>query len=512
MLGGVPAGPAGAGGTLADVVGDLHARLIRWTARQALAATSVTGISLALGICAAAWFSAGSRAAELNGCLALSASYLAAFAAREIAGEAARGRGRAAWVVTLGTRLCDIAALAGLALGALAEGWPGLWPLAVTVLALVAVRETMTACSGPVRFGDSPAGRAAAAALAMPAGGRVLLIVATAPIWGPRASLLVLLDWGIIAVGYGIGSGTAARRRDRRAPRERPERSEPGGLAVLLQPARPPERAEAKAGPAGQQPIHVLRMELAPPPRGLSLGDLAPAGDLASPADTGAAASPAGGEPGPAAAAAAAQRQAMVLRCRDDGAIARWLGALVRGQLMPLPPALLALAAVAMMAHLGLRDLPGLLILAPALIMLVAAPGSSHPHGGRLDWLAPAVLQAAQYTYIWALGTAAGVPGPVVFALCAVIAVHYADLSSASSPVLPASRRAWPLLARMTPGRGACERGAWLGWDGRMIICGLGAAMGIAVFAYLAVAAYLGVLICWKFMTSSHGVAEGDRR
>ncbi len=43
-----------------------------------------------------------------------------------------------------------------------------------------------------------------------------------------------------------------------------------------------------------------------------------------------------------------------------------------------------------------------------------------------------------------------------------------------------------------------------------MIACGLGAAMGITTFAYLALAAYLGVLICWKFMTN--GLREGDCR
>jgi Family of unknown function (DUF5941) len=506
MLGGVPAGPAGAGGTLADAVGDLHTRLLRWTARQALAATSVTGISLALGICAAAWFSAGSRAAQLDGALALSASYLAAFAARQIAGEAARARGnqpgRAAWVVTLGARLCDVAALTGLALGALGQRWTGMWPLAVTVLSLVAVRETMTACSGLDRPGDSPAWRTALTVLAMPAGGRVLLIVATAPLWGPRASLLALLDWGIIAVGYGVGAGTAARRRSRRPPARPRPRSEPGGLSVLLQPARPAEPAEPLTSPGGQQPIPVLRMQLAPPPPGVIVQ---PA--VASPADTSELEATAAEPDSPAAIAAAERRRATVLRCRDDGAIARWFGKPVRGQLMPLPPALLALAAVAMVAHLGLSDLPGLLILAPALIMLVAAPGSSHPHGGRFDWLVPAVLQGAQYTYIWALGTAAGVPGPVSFALCAVIAVHYADLASAGSPVLLAPRR-----ARLGPGRAAPERGGWLGWEGRMIVCGLGAAAGVAMFAYLALAAYLGLLICWKFMTSSHGVGEGVRR
>jgi hypothetical protein len=202
----------------------------------------------------------------------------------------------------------------------------------------------------------------------------------------------------------------------------------------------------------------------------------------------------------------------MVARCRDDGAIARWFGRLVRGQLMPLPPALLALAAVAMLAHLGLGDLPGLLILAPALIMLVAAPGASHPHGGRFDWLVPAVLQGAQYLYIWALGTAERVPLPVTFALCAVIALRYADLGAPGSPALPARRRKPSPQARMAPGQPPPERGSWLGWEGRMIACGLAAAMGITTFAYLALAAYLGVLICWKFMTSCHGLREGDCR
>ena len=129
---------------------------------------------------------------------------------------------------------------------------------------------------------------------------------------------------------------------------------------------------------------------------------------------------------------AARRAQATVLRNRDDGMLARWFGQLVRGQLMPLPPALLALAAVAMLAYLGLRDLPGLLILAPALVMLVAAPGASHQHDGRFDWLVPAVLQGAQYVYIAALGFAVGVPAPITFLLCVTVALHYADVGSAA--------------------------------------------------------------------------------
>ena len=177
--------------------------------------------------------------------------------------------------------------------------------------------------------------------------------------------------------------------------------------------------------------------------------------------------------------------------------ISRWVGGLVRGQLTPLPPALVALTAVAVLAHLGLRDLPGFLTLAPPIMMLVAAPGSSHWHDGRLDWLVPAVLQGAQYIYIAALGFASGVPAAVTFLLAAAVAVRYADLSSPVSPP-------------PTSPTHSARRPEWLGWEGRMLVCGLGAAMGVAMFAYLALAAYLAVLLGSKVVTGYSGSREGD--
>jgi hypothetical protein len=67
------------------------------------------------------------------------------------------------------------------------------------------------------------------------------------------------------------------------------------------------------------------------------------------------------------------------------------------------------------------------------------------------------------------------------------------------------------LLARpRQPGDGSAERGHGLGWEGRLLVAGLGAAIGIATFAYLALTAYLGVLICLKVMTSCHAPPEED--
>jgi hypothetical protein len=702
MLGGMPAGPARAGGTLAASVGGIPRAVADWLARRSLAPTSAAGISLTLAICASVWFTAGTRPANVKGALVLGAGYLAALAARQLAGQAGRRQAqvvavtgrrpladsrRPGWLASLSARIGDSAVYVGLAIGAAAQGWAATWPLAITVLSLVSIRETMTACSGPAdpdAVSDGPVRRAIVTVLTMPVGGRVLLIAVVAPVWGARASLLALLDWAIIAVGYGIGSGTATRRRRRRGAEAAPSglagpdggpgpgesgpvdcepaesgtggfapdgcepngpggagpgrggsgrgrrwggRVRPGpvsgsdGLSILLKPvqaAGQPSPAQTRALRPGMRSIPVLRMELtAPPPTVAAMPPAEPAaggaadgltgldalglgggdsrngigganglgggdgrnglggaddgwanggwaddrGGLGEPDGRGEPDGPddaadwydvraeettgelgeitgefgavgaADGEPddglawpdndeaglesderGPDSDALGSgsdglapdgdeRAPAVVLRCRDDGVISRWFGRLVRGQLMPLPPALLALAAVALLAHLGLRDLPGLLILAPALVMLVAAPGSSHRHDGRFDWLVPAVLQGAQYIYIAALGLASGVPVAVTFGLCAVVALRYADLGSPGSPVLAARCGPWARRGR--------EPGAWLGWEGRMIVCGLGAAMGIAMFAYVALAAYLGALICWKVMTSGLGLREG---
>ncbi|MGH3276392.1 MAG: DUF5941 domain-containing protein [Streptosporangiaceae bacterium] len=795
VIGGISAGPqevVGALATVAATVDDLYNRTADWAERQSLAPASGAGISLTLGICAAGWFTAGTRTGNLYGALAIGVGYLVALAAREFLAPAQAmpsdlgGSARAAWLTMLGTRLSEYAVYVGLAIGAAAGGWHGVWPLTIAVLGLAAICDTMAVCSTPARpyrsqpeatqpeatvldatepgdpispqepgdltddgMAGDPAlndpeldqlrpgsifGRVLLTALAMPPGGRILLVALAASVLGAQPALLGLLDWGIIAVGYGVGSRTAARRRERRAgrrvsatPDETVAGSMPASLAVLLVPQRPtktaapiaaspddpelpvargvpsraglvssgavssdatmpdasmpgtvpelagtllggspdlgrpdlgrpdldgepavsvaPGRSHARVGrdedavydwaddgwtedmadvvstgpaiaddrsaadPVTHSATHgrgtgrgsvtdaeladqdEWDAELAATPQftetdaalpGIPRSAEAPAEALVQaqvvqaqalfPAETPA------GAPARARAEAAQvnrageskagspgddrRRLAAVLRNRDDGTLSRWFGQLVRGQLMPLPPALLALVGVAMLARLGLRDLPGLLILAPAIVMLVAAPGASHRHDGRFDWLVPVVLQAAQYVYIAALGFAAGVPAPITFALCATIALHYADLGSLGSPVLRAVRRAGsPRVTRQRavsarrlsarparprrsfqrllgehrsgrerPGReqaggeqprdrqragqrqATAELGTWMGWEGRMIVVGLGAAMGVAMFAYLALAGYLGWLIWGKIGATYFRHQEGGAR
>lgn len=194
------------------------------------------------------------------------------------------------------------------------------------------------------------------------------------------------------------------------------------------------------------------------------------------------------GEDGPPVASAT------LLRLRDDGTLARYLGALVRGSLLPLPPAILGLAAVTALAVLGLHGLPGLLLLAPAFVMLLAAPGSANAHLGRLDWLVPVLLLSSQVLYIGAVGAGGRVPGPVVFALAAALLVRYTDLACAQRPVLLVSPRRRDSMPR--------EYGTAMGWDGRVLFIGFAAALGIATAGYLVLTAYLVLLIGAKAVRS----------
>jgi hypothetical protein len=459
--------PTPAGDDAADMAGatflaDAARMTFGWAQRRSLGLTSACGICLALAVCAAAWFSSGTRADIVRGVAALWGGYLvlragqrllqlsgheaeahrpAAFASAESPAESSspeavlrpspgqelammparnatdrRRIGPAAWLAALGGTLAECAVYAGLAIGAAAERWSDTWNLAIAVLGMVAVRNLMTACSTPPGFSERSDGafrRISEAVLTMPVGGRVLVIGIVAPFWGARAALLALLDWAIISIGYGIAGRAAA-------------------------------------------------------------GVTAQAGDR--------------GKPGPAGP------RSTLIRLRDDGALARTLGVLVRGNLMPLPPAILGLAAVSALAFLGLHGLPGALMIAPAIVMLLAAPGAGHPHTGRFDWLVPVLLLGAQVLYLAAIGLAAKVPGAVIFALIAAIVLRYTDLARPDRPVQ---------LARLRdPDAEPVERGTSLGWEGRLLFAGLAAAMGVATFAYLALTAYLGVLICAKVVTS----------
>jgi uncharacterized protein DUF5941 len=178
---------------------------------------------------------------------------------------------------------------------------------------------------------------------------------------------------------------------------------------------------------------------------------------------------------------------------RDDGVVARWLGGLVQGRLPPLPPVLVGLFVTCVLTALGLGNLPGILVLTPVEAMLLAALGACHPHDGRLDWLVPALLEAGECVFLAALGFSHRVPAALVFAVLAGVIMRHLDVAyrARSGYGIPADRFG-------------------LGWDGRMLLAGLAALIGIVPFVYAALSGYLLVLFCWDFLSGWLHPTVGD--
>ena len=90
---------------------------------------------------------------------------------------------------------------------------------------------------------------------------------------------------------------------------------------------------------------------------------------------------------------------------------------------------------------------------------------------------------------------AAEVQEPVIFVLSSAILLHY------TRPFLPSHSSSQARRRRAEDAEPA-QRGTALRSEGRMLFVGLTAAMGLAAFAYLALAVYLTVLICMKVVSS----------
>lgn len=159
---------------------------------------------------------------------------------------------------------------------------------------------------------------------------------------------------------------------------------------------------------------------------------------------------------------------------RGDGRLAIWIGKWVDGRLPPLAPLIVGLLVTGVLCALGLRNLSGILLLTPVEAMLLAALASWHPHDGRSDWLVPLLLQATEYVFLAEIGYAGHVWPPLTFALVVVAGFRHLDLAH---------------RVRGNLADGIDRRG--FGWEGRMIIAGVAAALGITLVAYAALALFL---------------------
>jgi uncharacterized protein DUF5941 len=168
---------------------------------------------------------------------------------------------------------------------------------------------------------------------------------------------------------------------------------------------------------------------------------------------------------------------------RNDGWMAREIGLIVGGRLPPLLPAAVGVVVTGVLAALGMANLPGLLMLTPVEAMLLAALGSRHPHDGPRDWLVPPLLLTGEILYMAALGLAHQVPPIAIYSLLAAVVLRHVDVAY-----------------RARHGAGISADIYGLGWDGRMLLIGLGAMTGQAPLVYIAFSGYLWVLFGWDFL------------
>jgi hypothetical protein len=438
-----------------------------WAAMRQLTPAALYGISLGLGLIAAVWFAELAVRSKLLAVAALAGSFLFARTGSLVAATSREGRIKAVvgWLGIACGLLTELGLYAGLAVSAgLSPGvtartgvagldgtfgsalrdtavatWggagtTGVWRLAIAAALLLGLRKLAglsyehTARTPGNLFPRSVL-RVGEETATLPAGERLVLIAVTSVFFGPRLTFVLLLAWGVLAAGY-VLAGQLARSA----------RADPEAPADYRDPAGD-EDAEDYPGPAG------------------------------------AAAWSAGGG---------------LAAYRGDGPLARWIGVLVDGRLPPLPPLLVGLLVTGVLAALGLANLPGILVLVPVEVMVLAALGALHPHDGRADWLVPALLLTGEGVYLIALGLARHVAPWLVFALIAAVLLRHLDLA-----------------CRARAGRGLPADTAGLGWEGRMLLAGAAALAGVVPFAYAALSGYLWLLFIWDFLSGWLAPADG---
>ena len=181
----------------------------------------------------------------------------------------------------------------------------------------------------------------------------------------------------------------------------------------------------------------------------------------------------------PAPDAELAYHGSRLVAYRDDGPVAQALGRLTRGQLPPLLPLLVAVVVTGILLIAGVNGQTSPAVFAPVVVLLLAGPGSTHPHGGRLDWLVPPIMRMIEYGYLASLGFAHDVSKPLVYAFIGVLAYHHYDT------VYRTRQRLWPAKWVFRAG---------LGWDGRMLIAAAATLAGVLPLVFAVMGVYLALL------------------
>lgn len=200
-------------------VAPLAGRIARSAAGRGLTPNALTLAALALTGCAAAWFAAGSRSALIAGSVLLCAALPVRQASALLPASGLAAAAFGGWLAAMSAAAGEYAVYAGLALGWSSARPQQAWELAIAAMILLAVRQTADACYASaaasrheMRGPGYPLLRLAGQSIALPAAERTLLIAVTASVWGPRMALIVLVGWGVVALGYSVAERAVAGR------------------------------------------------------------------------------------------------------------------------------------------------------------------------------------------------------------------------------------------------------------------------------------------------------------
>jgi hypothetical protein len=178
---------------------------------------------------------------------------------------------------------------------------------------------------------------------------------------------------------------------------------------------------------------------------------------------------------------------ARLLAYRDDGPLVHAVAGKLGKGLPPVPATLAALLAVIAVSATGLLTPGPMLLVPPLIVVLLVLPTAPRHHLGRLDWLTPPMLRAAEFLTMIVIGLAADAPKWLLFVLVYVVGYHTYDT------VYRTRQSIWPP---------AWVFHAGLGWELRLLIIGLGAALGWLTPVLAVLTAYLFVLFAVESVTS----------
>ncbi|HUR03698.1 MAG TPA: DUF5941 domain-containing protein [Nonomuraea sp.] len=178
---------------------------------------------------------------------------------------------------------------------------------------------------------------------------------------------------------------------------------------------------------------------------------------------------------------------ARLLAYRDDGPLVHALAGRIGKGIPPVPATLIALLAVVVVTITGVLKPGPILLVPPLIVLLLVLPTAPRDHLGRLDWLTPPLLRGAEFLTIIAVGLAADVPKWLLFVLVYVVGYHTYDT------VYRTRQSIWPP---------AWVFHAGLGWELRLLIIGVGAALGWLTPVLAVLTAYLFVLFAVESVTS----------